>query len=153
MKVSYRLKSGGGYTVLYDSAAVPAFDSGPTGQVAAPALAEWDPEYTYVNRDTKMYKQASSDREAMGNTSARIRLAFCATYATPKDALASHRTMDSLYQSCFANRTLIHLKVEEGAEVQYYPNATVESYKGPLHGRSVDHEVIFSCDGPTNVIP
>ena len=48
---------------------------------------------------------------------------------------------------------LVHLKVEEGGEAQYYPNALVEDYNPAVQGQSAVHTFSFTSDDVTATPP
>jgi hypothetical protein len=70
-------------------------------------------------------------------------------YSSRQDATASVRTWAALFQG-----TAIHFQLSQDAEVQYYPNAVVDKYRGSLsNGISVKHTVAFTSDLVTATAP
>jgi hypothetical protein len=136
MKIEYRPIGTTGYTVLFDEAA------------GAVALSEFQPSFRQVNQREPLYLSGNEFRQPLGNVTCSQPLAFNIAYASRDACLASVRTINA----AFVNK-LNHLKVTQGAEIQYYPNAVVEEYRSKLSGSSADHFLSLTTDNVTATPP
>lgn len=137
MKVSYKIAGGTtGWQVLFDES---------TGTAG---LAVFNPQFSAVLQAEPLAFSDAEFRELRGNGKCTLPLAVNLTYATRAAALASVATLREL---TFKNK--LHLKVEEGGTVQYYPNATCPNYAGNLLGSAVLHTFPFITDEITTEEP
>ena len=139
MIVSYR-------TAVAGSAYVTLFDESAGGAM----LSEFKPSFRPLNQATALYGSNAEFRESLGNIVCSLPLPFNVEYkgATARQAaLASVRTFAALVG------TKVHLQVVQDNEIQFYPNALVESYAATLWGASVDHVFQFLTDALTLAAP
>jgi hypothetical protein len=94
------------------------------------------------------YGAASNTKLPMANTQVSVPFRWNAVYASYAAALASVLTLRAALKGL-----RVHLRVTEGATVHYYPNAVLESYSPDVHGRTVDHAVVFATDDVTGTPP
>lgn len=134
MKLSYKIP-GGSYTVLFDESA------------GATLLAEFTPGFKSITQQEPLAGSTNQFRTARSNLTVDHPLMFNQEYASRALSLASVRTFAALLN------TKVHLKVEQDAEVQYYPNAIAASYQPRLMGVSADHALQFTSDTVTTVDP
>lgn len=138
--LSYKLVgASGGYTPLFDETA---------GDIATPEI---NPEFKPTNMEELLFGSPTKFRAPLGNTSVRHTFTFRRQYSgatAGPDCLHSVVTMYALVG------VLMHLQLTKGAEVQYYPNALVESYQ-PVNMKdvSVEHKFAFASDPVTNTAP
>lgn len=135
MKISYKLASGGGYTVLFDEA---------TG---ASVVSEFTPAFQATLQEENLYKSADRFRAGRGNIACSLPLEWVVTYDTRALAMASVRTIAGLLD------TKLHLKVEQDSEVQYYPNTFITSYRPRPSGATMYHSIEFVSDNVTGIAP
>jgi hypothetical protein len=139
MKVSYRATSGGGYTSLFDETAV----------ASGPVLERFAPQFSAVSQVEPLFGSEAQFSAARGNVRCALPLAVTVTYTTLALALAGIRTFAAL----LGVGKKWHFKVEQDTEVQYYPNAVVDSYAPALNGVTVIHQLAFNSDTVTATAP
>lgn len=69
-------------------------------------------------------------------------------YASADAAADAHRILRAALKGI-----RIHLRVTQGATINYYPNAILESSGAEPHGLSVDHAMTFVSDDVTSTAP
>lgn len=136
MKISYRTTAtGSGYVVLLDETQ------------GANILSEFHPKFTSIFSKDAMFGQTSQMRRPQGNITCQLQLNWDQQYASRALALKSVRDMAAL------RNVSLHLKVEEGSETQYYPNATSDDFDSKLNGVSATHTGTFTTDEVTPTAP
>jgi len=134
MKLSYKL-SGGSYVELADESSRTA-----TLEVAAPSFTR----QVQVEPLIRAESVTTFDRL---NVSAQLPITATISYATNVLALASIATMAAL----FSGR--VHLKLEQGATVLYFPNAVLQAYNPEITGITVRHSFNFITQQVTTSAP
>jgi hypothetical protein len=134
MKLSYKL-SGGSYVLLADES-----DRVTTLELAAPSFSR----QVQVEALVRAESVTTFDRL---NVSVELPITATISYATTVLALASVATMAAL----FSGR--VHLKLEQGATVLYFPNAVLQGYTPELTGVTVRHSFNFITQQVTTVAP
>lgn len=133
MKVSYKIVGGSsGWEVLFDESAGNA------------GLAVFNPQFSSLLQAEALAFSNAEFRELRGNGKCALTLAVNLTYNTRADSLASIRTLRELTKS-----QKLHLKVEEGGTVAYYPNGTCPNYSGNVMGAACLHTFPFTTDDIT----
>lgn len=145
MNISYKLASGGGYLTIADDAIVGGLV--PPSQTGQAFIAEFNPQFKSATQPELLFRSASATRFNRGNTICTLPLQITISYGSNADAAASIRTYGGLKD------TLLHLQVTVDTEIQYYPNALLETYTAKLEGASVVHAFVFMTDNVTNIAP
>ena len=147
MKVSYaNLAPAPSYLLLFsEGVTTTAVDTAATGPTIVP---EFSPRWRQGKQEDQLYGSATMFRKARGNVSVSMTLKFGTVYATRADCLASVRA----WRTALVGQ-LVHLKVEQDGEVQYYPNALVEDYNPTVQGQSAVHTFSFTSDDVTTTPP
>ena len=148
MKVSYKLVGVGGYTTLFDLSAAPV-----SPVKGRPVLREFAPAFTPGIQAEPLAGGPSQFREPRSNVACRLVLSFNIEYVSAQAALASIRQFADVASASRLLDVKLHLKVEEGGEVDYYPNAAVSNYAAALMSVSCDHAFDFSSDNVTLTAP
>lgn len=142
MKVSYKLLTGGGWTVLFE-----------VGR-GSELLAEFEPQFTATNQEEPVYQSNAQFRDARGNVRTALPLNWNAAYTSMADSMASIRILvTALVGQVAGVGKVFHLKVEEGTETQYYPNAVVSTYHAKMQGTSCQHDFQLATDAVTGTEP
>lgn len=140
MKIEYRAVGGsGGYTLLMDESAGGTLETfKPRGSIAKQnvALAAMPGQVT------------SSYKQPLGNVTESIPLKFNNVYTSRALALAACRTVKL---GILTNKT--NLKVTEGSEIQFYPNAICATCEPEIQGQSVTFTMAFEADLVTATEP
>lgn len=141
MKVSYCIVGESlVYTVLFDETAISS---------GGPVLEAFNPEYHPNPQKEPLAGSQNPFLHPRSSAGWSFTLAYWAEYATRKDALASVRSGDVQVLRSMRN----HIKVEQDAEKQYYPNAVCDGYQAELHGCSVLHRFQFTSQDLTDTDP
>jgi hypothetical protein len=135
MKVSYKLVTGGGYIPLADE----------TTGAAIPS--EFNPSFSLQAQEDQLWSSESEFRQPKGNIKCVYPLTFNQQYASRGAAIGAVRLMAALLNQ------KLHLQVQEGTEVQYYPNAMILDYRPKASGCSIDHVLVFNSDNVTDIAP
>ena len=148
MKVSYRVPGvSGSYTLIYDETASTG-TAAVDGSTEAARMPEFKPKFQSEVQKDPLFRSKAQFRAARGNVSVTASLSFSSVYATRQAALASIR----MFKVALLDQVL-HLKIEQDSEVQYYPNALFSSYEGDPKGVSVVHSFGFESDDLTLTAP
>ena len=134
MKVSYT-KAYTTYTSLGDEA----------DRTALAILIE--PSFQQLVNVEPGFRAASQFVHGNKNAVSTLTLVISSPYASEAAALASVVTMRAILADP------LHLKVEEGATVHYYPNAANASYQPKFNGRTVTHIMQFASADVTTTAP
>jgi hypothetical protein len=137
MMIGYRLTSSSGtdYTPLFD-------------EELGDVLEQFPPSFAPVNQIEPLLGATNQFAEPRGNIRCSFTLNVTMTYASADDALRSIRTpWSELLNAKF------HLKVTQGEEEQYYPNAVATGYSPAWFGLTVIHSMSFSTDTVTSTVP
>ena len=95
-----------------------------------------------------MYGTNQMFRKTRGNVSVSLTLKFETVYGSRADCLASVRA----WRAALVGQ-LVHLKVEQDGEAQYYPNALVEDYNPTVSGQAAVHAFSFTSDDVQTTSP
>lgn len=134
MKISYTTGHSS-YTPLADES-----DRSATCEVLSPSfrsLAQVDP----------LFRAASPAIFGRGNAECSLSVVLTMPYSTRAAALASLRSMRGILASS------LHLKVEDGTEVQYYPQAVCTQYTPTLRGLCIEHAITWTTQDVTATAP
>lgn len=137
MKVYYKLPGvAGAWTLLAD-------ETDPAGALPI----EWAVEFKQVNQQAPLCGGLAQFRAARGNVTCEMALTFNSVYGSRALCMAAILTNGQLL-----NQT-IHLRVDQDAHIQYYPDALVERYKPVPMGVAATHSFQFTSDNVTSVEP
>ncbi len=131
MKISYKLASGGSYTVLGDESSRSAL------------LEDFKPAFQPQNQNEPLFRASNTFKAARGNMGASLAMVISVPYSTRAAAKAGARTL----KAAFAAQ--VHLKVEEGADAEYYPNALLAGFVPVFAGVTVRYQLQFLTDDVT----
>ena len=147
MKVSYALLAPSPVFVLLFSEGVTttAMDTAATGPTIVPEFA---PRWRQGKQEDQMYGTNQMFRKTRGNVSVSMTLKFETVYGSRADCLASVRA----WRAALVGQ-LVHLKVEQDGEAQYYPNALVEDYNPTVSGQAAVHAFSFTSDDVQTTSP
>jgi hypothetical protein len=133
------LPAASGYVAIYDDGNIPAFSI----KAAVPTISpEFRPHFHPKVQKDVMFQNPAQYRQPLLNTEVSHELSFIVTYVDLPGALASVRAYAGLLG------TLFHMRVEQGAEAQYYPNCIVDEggYSAQLAGAAVTHTLQLTSD-------
>lgn len=129
MKISYKPTTGGSYTTLVDEGAGDVL--GPSSKSHVQALVQ----------EEGLFRSDSRFRAGRQNFVVSMPLQYIVTYSTRKDCITARRTLGASLCG-----TKVHLKIEEGTEVQYMPNAVSATFSFEPLGVSAIHGFEFVGD-------
>ena len=135
MQVSYKQTTASSYTVLCDESRGDAI------------LSEFMPQFSVALQEEAKFRAAAAFRQPRSNVATQFQFVVWITYATRQACLKSIRDMAALLD------LKLHLKAEEGEEIQYYPNAVVTGYAPRLAGVSAEHAFTLHSDNVTATAP
>ena len=150
MQISYKQLSGGSYAVIIDTTAAPtSFDTNATG---TSALVAFSPQFKPSTQKQDLASPQTtpstpSFRAPRGNITTTLNFSFNVPYGSLANAIAAIRTYSALLN------TQWHLRVVEGSETQYYPNAIMDDYGAEVQGASVLHRMVWISDLVTTSAP
>ena len=105
------------------------------------------PSFTAQVQAEPLFRAATPALFTRGNAQCALAVVVTMPYATRALALASIRTLRGILAAS------LHLKVEEGTEVQYYPNAVCSGYAPTLRGVTVEHHISWITQDVTSSAP
>lgn len=112
------------------------------------ALVEsFAPEFEAQMQETPLARATTPKLNNRGNVACSLALTITITYATRDAALAAVATLAGAFSAS------VHLKVEQGSTVHYYPNAVLRRFKPVLTGVSIRHEIAWRTQIVTATAP
>lgn len=115
---------------------------------AGDANEKFTPSFRDQVYATPGYGAANNTKVPMGNTQATVPFKWNSVYASYDAAADAHRALRAVLKG-----KRVHLRVTQGATINYYPNATLESSGADVHGMTVDHSATFLSDDVTSTAP
>ena len=91
---------------------------------------------------------ANSQRQPLGNLKETIPLYLDVSYATNAAAQVAARTNKAAFMG-----NVVHLRLTEGTETQYYPNGTTDSFESLVAGCNVVYNFTIETDFVTTAEP
>jgi hypothetical protein len=140
VKIEYTLTSSESWVVLMDD-------------TAGDTLEPWEPDYRAHARVEELASNvaqgASVFTGVLGNIRCELALRqLCKTYSTRAAAMAASRTIPTTFLNA-----QVHLKVTEGAEIQFFPFAVTNHCKPNVQGASVVFEINLTTQLVTATSP
>lgn len=91
---------------------------------------------------------ANSQRQPLGNLKETIPLYLDVSYTDAPTAQATARTNKTAFMG-----NVVHLRLTEGTEIQYYPNGTTDSFESLVAGCNVVYNFTIETDFVTTAEP
>ena len=131
--------STGGWIILADAA-------------AGAFIKEWRPRASgHVQKSNVAVvpgQITNSQRQPLGNLKETIPLYLDVSYASPAAAQAAARLTKTAFMG-----NVVHLRLTEGTETQYYPNGTTDSFESLVSGWNAIYNFTLEADFVTTIQP
>lgn len=140
MQLAYKIPGGAGEWIVLADASAGAF------------IKEWKPrasgQVQKQNVAVTPGQIANSQRQPLGNLKETIPLYLDVSYATTAAAQVAARTNKTVFMG-----SVVHLRLTEGDETQYYPNGTTDSFESLVAGYNVVYNFTIETDFVTTSEP
>jgi hypothetical protein len=140
MQLAYKIPGGAGEWIVLADASAGAY------------IKEWKPrasgQVQKQNVAVVPGQIANSQRQPLGNLKETIPLYLDVSYASAAAAQVAARTNKTAFMG-----NVVHLRLTEGTETQYYPNGTTDSFESLVAGCNVVYNFTIETDFVTTSEP